>query len=114
MPKVICPVCGQEIGISDRLKIGGKVNCQYCNEKLIVLRLSPVELEWSDDEEWDDSLDRKQAVLKIKGKKAYGPRDADWYDEGDGGKMRTRKGGKKKSRNRRDTRQRRYIDDERY
>ena len=49
MTKADCPACGQEIGISRHLRVGAKVNCQHCTEKLIVMRLNPVELEWSND-----------------------------------------------------------------
>ena len=56
----ICPSCGEDIRVRDKVKIGAKMSCPYCDADLEVTELDPVELDWAEygeDEEWDDDLD---------------------------------------------------------
>jgi hypothetical protein len=106
MARANCPACGDDIGIPDRLKVGQKVSCQFCAEKLIVLRLNPVELDWEDDG-WEEQT----VQAKVKDRRR---RDTNWPEAADGdldggdGRRRSRS---KRSRKRRDARHRRNRDD---
>lgn len=119
MARVICPSCEEGVKLSDRLKIGQKVTCPYCAEKLLVIQLNPVEFEWSDGEDWeDDAVDRRE--IKTGSRRIYDPRDPHWYedtawDADDAGwKMKTKRTRKKKIPGQRDARRRRYSRDKSY
>jgi hypothetical protein len=69
-----CPSCEEIIELSGRPKIGRKVTCPRCDEGLIVMRLKPIELEWTDAADWKDrDADRDKTKRK---RRAYDWRDA--------------------------------------
>jgi lysine biosynthesis protein LysW len=52
-----CPSCAAPIYFSRRPRLGEIIVCGECDEDLEVVRLSPIELEWSfldGDEDWAD------------------------------------------------------------
>jgi DNA-directed RNA polymerase subunit RPC12/RpoP len=108
MARVMCPSCGEELRLSDHLRMGQRVSCHHCAEKLVVMRLTPVELEWPDGGELDeDEGYLSEATTKIKTKRRSPPPGLDWYDATErktdyGGRaLRTGKTKKKKNRQRR-------------
>jgi DNA-directed RNA polymerase subunit RPC12/RpoP len=53
MIRANCPNCETTVKLADHLKIGHKVTCSRCKERLMVLRLKPVELDWVDDADFE-------------------------------------------------------------
>jgi len=119
MARVICPFCEKEIKLPEQLKIGQTVSCSYCAEKLIVMQLNPVVLEWPDGDDWeDDEVAWKSKPMKINSKRVYDPRDAGWYEDADWGggradvKIREKRPRKKSFDSQREARRRHYRRDE--
>ena len=56
-----CPHCEGRIRLSGGPRLGQKVTCPRCGEKLEVIRIDPVELDYEyddyNDEEYQDYLD---------------------------------------------------------
>lgn len=54
-----CPECETNIRIHKPLQLGQRLICPECDERLVVRRLDPLELDWAfddyndDNEEWD-------------------------------------------------------------
>jgi lysine biosynthesis protein LysW len=51
-----CPSCGARVPVGRKLRIGQSVGCPVCRERLEVVWLNPVELDWPIDDQ-DDSYD---------------------------------------------------------
>ena len=41
-----CLACGEPIFFNSFPRLGGMVTCQYCDEKLEVIRLEPLVVDW--------------------------------------------------------------------
>lgn len=57
MSKAECAYCGDMVILSGSPKLGQKVICQHCGEKLMVIGLDPLELDfeyYEDEEEYDE------------------------------------------------------------
>lgn len=53
-----CPGCEGNIALSKGVKLGERIDCPECGEKLEVISLRPLELDYAfDDEDWEDSGD---------------------------------------------------------
>jgi lysine biosynthesis protein LysW len=50
-PKAECPNCGESIRFSRYPKLGQKVTCSHCGERLEVIYLEPIELDFEYEEE---------------------------------------------------------------
>lgn len=59
MAVATCAECDEEIEVSDRARIGQRVECPNCGARLEVVSSNPLELDPSYDEEedWDDDDD---------------------------------------------------------
>ena len=61
----MCPYCDGMVSFTETPKLGDKVTCPYCGEKLEVVNLDPLKLEYeyaddfqyADDYEYDDDYD---------------------------------------------------------
>ena len=56
-PVSICPECEGKVNVSGTPKIGFKVTCPHCGEKLEVFNLKPLELDYEYDDDDDDDDD---------------------------------------------------------
>jgi predicted Zn finger-like uncharacterized protein len=45
-----CPECDTPIDVGDSPFIGMKVKCRKCSANLEIINLSPIELDWIDDD----------------------------------------------------------------
>jgi lysine biosynthesis protein LysW len=56
IPEAECPNCGESISFSSHPKLGQKMACPHCGERLEVVYLEPIELdfEFEEEEAWDD------------------------------------------------------------
>lgn len=71
MTTAICPSCDEPVKLSGHTRIGQNALCSRCRERLVVIRLKPIELGWADDLGWEvDDLDRRKK-LKQKKKSHY-------------------------------------------
>lgn len=116
IPAVTCPFCRGVLRLSDRLRVGQTVFCHGCDAPFTVLRLNPVELGWSEADEWDaDGVNWKRNTAKapVKEHDASRYRHADWEAGDADWKMMAGKSRKRK-RNQRSTRRRRRDRDELY
>jgi lysine biosynthesis protein LysW len=53
----VCPGCGDSITFNDAA-VGDRVDCGECGEKLEVISLSPIDLDYAfEDEDWQDFED---------------------------------------------------------
>lgn len=58
MHSAACPACGAQVTLSNQTKIGQRVICGSCCEKLEVTWLEPIELDYPlDDDDSDDADD---------------------------------------------------------
>jgi len=121
MTRAICPSCQDEIGLPDHLRVGQRVSCHNCAEKLIVIHLKPVELEWSDGGDWEEGeVIGAGKATRTRRKGAFDPHDSfrdeyrDWESDDADRRMKSRRNKKKKMRGQRDGRRRRYGRDEFY
>ena len=65
MAHAVCPHCEAKVEFSSTPKLGQKVTCASCGEKLEVFELNPIELDYEfgdddyddDEEEEDDDYD---------------------------------------------------------
>jgi lysine biosynthesis protein LysW len=57
MPEALCPSCDENIRFSRVPKLGQKVTCPECGERLEVVYLDPIELDYEDDSDFEDDLD---------------------------------------------------------
>ena len=59
--KADCPECGSFVSFKREPDLGQIVTCSQCGESLVIVELSPLELDWADDYDdeygddgWDD------------------------------------------------------------
>lgn len=56
-----CPECGAKIRFQSQPYLGDNIVCPECSEKLEVVGLNPLELDWLymdyEEEDWDDDDD---------------------------------------------------------
>jgi lysine biosynthesis protein LysW len=60
MAHAVCPQCEAKVEFSTTPKLGQKVTCRSCGEKLEVFELDPIELDYEfgdDDDDDDDDYD---------------------------------------------------------
>ena len=59
MALVTCVECDEEIELSGRPRLGQTLVCISCGAHLEVVNISPIEVDWADDEgdEWEDEFD---------------------------------------------------------
>jgi lysine biosynthesis protein LysW len=50
MPVTFCPECDGDIKLSTSPRKGDQITCPNCGAYLEVVGLSPIELDWADDE----------------------------------------------------------------
>ena len=50
MQKAKCPMCGADVKVGDKPKMGQLVTCNNCAAELEVVWLEPIELDWPMDE----------------------------------------------------------------
>ena len=57
--RAICPSCEGWVAIPNNPRIGQQVMCRHCETDLEIIEISPVELDWvnEDDDDWDDDWD---------------------------------------------------------
>ncbi|HSH04576.1 MAG TPA: hypothetical protein VLL52_18845 [Anaerolineae bacterium] len=57
----ICPECESSVHFQKEPDLGELIDCPKCEEHLVVIELSPLELDWADDviseyaDDWDDN-----------------------------------------------------------
>jgi uncharacterized paraquat-inducible protein A len=49
-----CPSCGSPVPVGRKVRMGQKVACAICREKLQVIWLHPVELDWPHEDEYEE------------------------------------------------------------
>lgn len=49
-----CPNCEGMVNISGSPKVGQEVTCKFCDTKLAIVWLDPLELDWQFDESIDE------------------------------------------------------------
>jgi uncharacterized paraquat-inducible protein A len=49
-----CPSCGSFVPVGRKVRMGQRVACPICREKLEVIWLHPVELDWPLEDEYDE------------------------------------------------------------
>jgi len=55
-----CPGCESTIALSGA-KVGDRMDCPECGEKLEVISVKPLELDYAfDDEDWDEEWDEEE------------------------------------------------------
>jgi lysine biosynthesis protein LysW len=59
MAHAVCPHCEGKVEFSSTPKLGQKVTCPSCGERLEVFETNPIELdyEFGDDDDYDDDYD---------------------------------------------------------
>ena len=49
-----CPSCGSYVPVGRKVRMGQRVACPICREKLAVIWLHPVELDWPFEDEYEE------------------------------------------------------------
>lgn len=63
MPRTMCPGCDRQFSVDGRPRVGQLVICPGCGDELVVVRESPLELDWPDYEENEqEEFDRDDQV----------------------------------------------------
>lgn len=55
-----CPDCGEKIRLTGRVFVGMAVDCPECDAALEVIATEPVELDWADDDSYDEDQDDEE------------------------------------------------------
>ncbi len=113
MTAATCPSCEEVIRHSDCLKVGQYVQCRNCYENLIVIKLNPVVLDWSDGGDWGTDLVSSEAgTSRPKSKASARSGSSRWFGESDDDDWpaRSRKPRKKKRGQRRRNNDESYFD----
>ena len=61
MATALCPECGSNVNVRGIPTRGQRVRCPDCGTELKVIGLEPLELNWADEEDWEEEQeeDRK-------------------------------------------------------
>ncbi len=49
-----CPECDADIAVGKKPFVGQKITCGNCGAYLRIISLSPIEIDWADDDDYDD------------------------------------------------------------
>jgi len=54
-----CPECDADISVGKKPFVGQKITCPNCGAYLRIISLSPIEIDWADDdyEDFDDDVE---------------------------------------------------------
>lgn len=67
MPTTHCIECEEAIELEGRARIGQKVSCAHCGAVLEVVSTDPIELDWADDEDWEDEMEENGDLDELDG-----------------------------------------------
>ena len=54
MPASECPYCEERVNVSGTPRLGQKITCPHCGENLEVVNLHPLELDYQDEDEYEE------------------------------------------------------------
>ena len=57
MPYAVCPACDEEFMVRGNPTLGQRVECPECHAKLEVVYRNPLELDFANEDEWDEDDD---------------------------------------------------------
>jgi lysine biosynthesis protein LysW len=72
-----CPSCDTKIRFLQSPKLGENIACSECGEVLQIISLAPLELDWADDDDYEEYVDEDEEW-------GYEEEDEDYdYDDDD-------------------------------
>jgi lysine biosynthesis protein LysW len=75
MLRVECPECGEPVELSENTQVGDRVICVECGIELEVLSLSPLEVDYVLEDDWDEDWEEDE----LEDQDLY--EDGEWDDE---------------------------------
>ena len=80
MKKVYCLDCDRAIPLHQGAEVGDEILCDYCEAEFVLVRVSPPEIEWVDDDDWGNKDNADDDTAR------YDWTDATWNDDPDDGR----------------------------